>query len=87
MIKGIEHTGICSKDTEALKNWYIQLFKLKVVYENAKSPRTYFLSLADGGMIEIYPSDADSEPVDNKTRASGTLPSRRITSRRCAKSL
>lgn len=68
MIKGIEHIGICSKDTEALKNWYIQLFHLKVVYENTKSPKTYFLSLADGSMIEIYPSDAGSESVDNKTQ-------------------
>jgi len=68
LIKGIEHIGICSRDTEALKNWYMQLFHLKVVYENAKSPKTYFLSLEDGSMIEIYPSDSPSEKADNKTQ-------------------
>lgn len=68
MIKGIEHIGICSKDTDALKDWYIKLFNLTVVYENAKSPKTYFLLVNDGSMIEIYPSETGSPAVDNKVK-------------------
>lgn len=68
MIKGIEHIGICAKDTDALKDWYVKLFGLKIVYENNKSPKTYFLYLNDGSMIEIYPSNTDAGNHDNKVQ-------------------
>lgn len=49
---GIEHTGIFSKNSEDLKNWYIKLFGWKEVYTNAEK-KTYFLKADDGAMIEF----------------------------------
>jgi glyoxylase I family protein len=66
MIKGIEHIGICAKDTDHLKDWYVRLFGFKVAYENNKTPRTYILYVNDGCMIEIYPAVEDSGIYGNK---------------------
>lgn len=68
MIKGVEHIGICARDTDSLKDWYVNLFGLKVVYENKKTPRTYFLYINDGSMIEIYPANEDLDTFNNKVR-------------------
>lgn len=68
MIKGIEHFGICAKDTEALKDWYVKLFDFKIVYENNKTPKTYFLAADDGSMLEIYPANETSNCLDNKVQ-------------------
>lgn len=68
MIKGIEHIGICAVNTDALKEWYVKLFGFKVVYENNKSPKTYFLLVNDGSMIEIYPADKNLESGNNKVQ-------------------
>lgn len=54
---GIEHIGIFAKDTEALKNWYADMFGWKNVYDNGKG--TYFLKADDGVMIEFVKSDID----------------------------
>ncbi|HHW02423.1 MAG TPA: VOC family protein [Thermoanaerobacterales bacterium] len=62
----LEHVGICAKDTVALKDWYVRLFNLKVVYDNKKEKPTFFLMLPDGGLIEIYPAEVSSESVNNK---------------------
>lgn len=61
---GIEHVGIFSKDTEALKDWYIAMFGWKVVYDNGKG--TYFLKADDGGMVEFVKSDIDGGAQDMK---------------------
>lgn len=62
----LEHVGISANDTIALKNWYVKLFNLKVVYDNKKEKPTYFLLMPDGGgLIEIYPANSLSEKVDN----------------------
>ena len=42
MIAGIEHIAVCSKDTAALKDWYIKVFGMKQVYDNGKG--TYFVA-------------------------------------------
>lgn len=68
MIKGIEHFGICAMNTDALKDWYVKLFGFKVVYENNKSPKTYFLAVNDGSMIEIYPANESSGSYNNKVQ-------------------
>lgn len=68
MIKGIEHIGICAKDTETLKNWYVNLLGFKVVYENNKNPKTYFLHVQDGSMIEIYPAQEGTGSCNNKVQ-------------------
>lgn len=56
-ITGIEHIGIVSKDTAALKDWYMQVFGGKVVYDNGKG--TYFLQFEDGSMIEFITASED----------------------------
>lgn len=64
----LEHIGICARDTVKLKDWYMKLFDLKIVYDNQKEMPTYFLLMADGNMIEIYPSDSDTASADNKAQ-------------------
>ncbi len=64
----LEHIGICAKDTVKLKDWYVKLFDLKIVYDNQKEMPTYFLLLEDGNMIEIYPSDSETASTDNKAQ-------------------
>ena len=54
---GIEHIGIVSKDTVRLKDWYMQIFGGKVVYDNGKG--TYFLAFEDGSMIEFVMATED----------------------------
>lgn len=61
---GIEHVGIFSNNTEALKDWYIEMFDWKVVYDNGRG--TYFLKADDGGMIEFVKSDIDGGQQDMK---------------------
>ena len=60
-IIGIEHVAIVSYDTAALKDWYMEMFGGKVVYDNGKG--TYFLQFADGSMIEFVTAQAD-KPED-----------------------
>lgn len=57
MVSGIEHIGIVSKDTAALKDWYMEVFGGKVVYDNGKG--TYFLAFEDGSMIEFVTAEED----------------------------
>lgn len=63
---GMEHVGICAKDTVSLKDWYVKLFNFKVVYDNKKERPTYFLWMDDGNMIEIYAADNETQIYDNK---------------------
>ena len=51
MVNGIEHVAVVSKDTAALKDWYMEMYGGRVVYDNGKG--TYFLQFADGSMIEL----------------------------------
>ena len=60
-IIGIEHVAIVSYDTAALKDWYMEMFGGKVVYDNGKG--TYFIQFADGSMIEFVTAQAD-KPED-----------------------
>ena len=60
-ITGIEHVAIVSYDTAALKDWYMEMFGGKVVYDNGKG--TYFLQFTDGSMIEFVSAQSD-KPED-----------------------
>ena len=51
MVNGIEHIAIVAKDTAVLKDWYMDMYGGRVVYDNGKG--TYFLQFPDGSMIEI----------------------------------
>lgn len=68
-LRGIDHVGVVGKDTEALKDWYVKMFDLRVVYDNGRAPNpTYFLKFPDGNMMEIYASEETSTPTGNKTQ-------------------
>lgn len=63
---GIEHVGLFSKDSEALKNWYIKLFGWKEVYTNAEK-KTFFLKADDGVMIEFCKTEQDGASFERST--------------------
>ncbi len=61
---GIEHICIFSQDTASLKDWYMDMFGWKVVYDNGKG--TFFLKADDGGMIEFSKTDIVGEKQELK---------------------
>ncbi len=61
MVMGMEHIAIVSKDTAALKDWYLETFGGKIVYDNGKG--TYFLAFPNGDMIEFVTAEED-KPAD-----------------------
>ncbi|MGE5583667.1 MAG: VOC family protein [Bacillota bacterium] len=63
---GLEHVGICAKNTVALKEWYVNRFGFKTVYDNKKDNPTFFLLMADESMLEIYPMETAVNPGANK---------------------
>ena len=65
MVQGIEHIGIVAEDTAALKDWYLEVFGGKVVYDNGKG--TYFIAFEDGSMIEFVSAEADRENEIERT--------------------
>lgn len=65
MVSGMEHLAIISKDTAKLKDWYLDMFGGKVVYDNGKG--TYFLAFPDGSMIEFIMSDQKNGKNELKT--------------------
>ena len=64
MFKGIEHIGIYSNDTTALKNWYIEMFGFEQVYDNGKG--TFFLKAPDGSMMEFVSAQSDGGVIGDK---------------------
>ena len=65
MVNGIEHVAVVSKDTAALKDWYMEMYGGRVVYDNGKG--TYFLQFADGSMIEfVMATDDKTADVEKK---------------------
>lgn len=66
-ITGIEHVAVVSKNTAAIKDWYMEVFGGKVVYDNGKG--TYFLQFEDGSMIEFVTASEDKP--DDVERSAG----------------
>jgi glyoxylase I family protein len=63
----LEHLGLPARDPIALKNWYVQVLKAQVVFNNGQTPPMFLLRLPGGIMIEIYAGDlAISETGNNK---------------------
>lgn len=71
MVTGIEHVGICAKDTVALKDWYMKVFGQKIVYDNGKNPPTFFVALADNSMLEVYPAVKEGTGAQDANIVSG----------------
>lgn len=65
MVQGMEHLAVISKDTEKLKNWYLEMFGGEIVYDNGKG--TYFLAFPDKSMIEFILSDLQHSTNELKT--------------------
>ncbi|MBC7765566.1 MAG: VOC family protein [Hyphomonadaceae bacterium] len=57
MITGVEHIALCSTDTAALKDWYMQVMGFRQVYDNGKG--TYFLMMQSGAMLEFISASED----------------------------
>jgi glyoxylase I family protein len=64
----LAHLGLCSVDTRSLAEWYVDLLDFERASDNGKDPPTIFVRSADGTLIEIYPADVVSAPVDNKVQ-------------------
>jgi catechol 2,3-dioxygenase-like lactoylglutathione lyase family enzyme len=67
MVLGIEHIAVVSHDTAALKDWYMEMYGGRVVYDNGKG--TYFLQFPDGSMIEFVTATADK--IDDVEKQAG----------------
>jgi catechol 2,3-dioxygenase-like lactoylglutathione lyase family enzyme len=67
MVYGIEHVAVVSHDTAALKDWYMEMYGGRVVYDNGKG--TYFLQFPDSSMIEFVTATADK--VDDVEKQAG----------------
>ena len=67
MIRGIEHVGLCADNPATLVHWYVNILGFRVA-RAVEERRTYFVRAPNGGMLEIYPSQHRSEPVDNVHR-------------------
>ncbi len=65
-VSGIEHIAISSYDTAALKDWYMDMYGGRVVYDNGKG--TYFVQFPDGSMIEFVKA-AEDKPADTQKTA------------------
>jgi glyoxylase I family protein len=64
MINGIEHVGLAAVDPGALVNWYTRMLDFSIV-RALPERSTYFIRARNGGMIEVYPAQHESVPVDN----------------------
>jgi catechol 2,3-dioxygenase-like lactoylglutathione lyase family enzyme len=62
MYQDIEHTAIAAQNTSVLCAWYCQTFGFKVVYDNKKSPPTFFIKLG-AGLIELIPANDKTRVV------------------------
>lgn len=57
LFNGIEHTAIAARDSQALADWYINLFGFRIVYSSGTNPPVYMLKAPDGTMLEILPAE------------------------------
>lgn len=63
----IEHIGLASRDTVALKDWYVSVLGAKVVFDNGQTPPAFLVDLGSGTLIEIYSADSGLPQIeDNK---------------------
>jgi glyoxylase I family protein len=64
----VEHLGLPSKDTVALKDWYVRVLDGSVLFENGQTPPAFFVEIS-GLMLEIYPAGASVADTGNNAVA------------------
>jgi catechol 2,3-dioxygenase-like lactoylglutathione lyase family enzyme len=67
MVQGIEHVAVVSPDTAALKDWYMEMYGGRVVFDNGNG--TNFQQFPDGSMIEFVM--ATTEKADDVEKMAG----------------
>jgi len=53
-----EHLGLAAREPAVLKDWYVNVLRANVVYDNGRTPPAYLLEFPGGLMLEIYQSDS-----------------------------
>jgi glyoxylase I family protein len=66
MFLGLEHTAIASPDPRRLAQWYVELLGFHLNFEGNGY---YFVRAANGGMLEIIPSEGSR--AENKMKDPG----------------
>jgi len=82
----LEHLALAAKDPLMLRNWYERVLGAELVWEIAKEPPAYLISLG-GAMIEMYSADTSSELTRNNKLAGWRHIALRVESLEHAKNL
>jgi catechol 2,3-dioxygenase-like lactoylglutathione lyase family enzyme len=66
-VEGVEHTGLLVKESEALGNWYTELFGATEVSRSGSEPPILFLAFGGGALLELVPASEErlSVPTDH----------------------
>jgi glyoxylase I family protein len=67
----VEHIGIPATDPVVLKNWYVRVLGARPVWDNGQTPPSFLVALAGGAMLEIYPTNAVSNPGRGDNQLAG----------------
>jgi glyoxylase I family protein len=62
----IEHFAVFAQDATALKNFYVQLFGMKLVLESGGDPPGFFLADEEGVALEIIGRPAGQSNVNQR---------------------
>jgi glyoxylase I family protein len=63
MFKGLEHTAIASPDPGKLAQWYVDHLEFHINFEDDGN---FFVTAANGSMLEIIPSQGERAPQKMK---------------------
>ncbi len=65
----VEHLGLPARDPVSLKEWYVRVLGARVRFDSGQTPPAFFLELAGGLMIEIYPATTAEKDAANNGQA------------------
>jgi len=64
----LEHIGLASRDTRALKDWYERTLNAQVVFEIRQEPPAFLIKVG-GMLIEIYSAQSSIDQTSNNRLA------------------
>ncbi|HEV8544478.1 MAG TPA: VOC family protein [Verrucomicrobiae bacterium] len=64
----LEHIGLASRDTRALKEWYERTLGAQVVFEMRQEPPAYLIRIG-GMLVEIYSAQSSIDQTSNNRLA------------------